>query len=55
MGAGRRLQGRARLLEQARRDALRAAREAQKSTPRAQADGNRGSLGIPWALAWRTP
>ncbi len=34
-GAGA-LQGRARLLEQARRDALRAAREAQKSTPRAR-------------------
>lgn len=35
MGMGA-LQGRARLLEQARRDALRAAREAQKSTSRAR-------------------
>jgi hypothetical protein len=35
MGAGA-LQGRARLLEQARKDALRAAREAQKSTSRAR-------------------
>ncbi len=35
MGIGA-LQGRARLLEQARRDALRAAREAQKSTSRAR-------------------
>jgi hypothetical protein len=35
MGMGA-LQGRARLLEQARKDALRAAREAQKSTSRAR-------------------